>query len=238
MEFQKKVKPFDYSPFKRKGHVCTVKDELIDPISIVITENQTCSGVRRRMARFRTITESNAIAQKLYRSQFAIDKEKIKHLLNYPCMIHPASKFRAWWERLMIVVLCINLTYTPIYMALLRTPEEDAIYHDKRRFITEVFCLLDILLNFITGTQSRQEYEATLEFSTVAMNYLKGFFFIDFIAWVPFDLLIFSWIGKHEQMVYFDIFLLLKMVRILTLLRYLDRFGEITEMRVRIYIYT
>lgn len=229
MEFKKKVKPFEYSPFKKKGHVCTVNDEMIDPISILIQENGVCSGVRRRMARFRTITESNAIAQKLYRSQFAIDKEKIKHLLNNPFMIHPASTLRSWWERFMIVVLCINLTYTPFYMALLQLHREDAIYHDKRRLVTEMFCLLDILLNFITGTQTRQEYEATLDFRTVAMKYFKGSFFPDLIAWIPFDSLIFFF---TDVSVYFDIFLLLKLLRILTLLRYIDRFGEITEMRV------
>lgn len=230
MEFKKKVKAFEYCPFKKKGHVCTVKEEMIDPISIVIEATQTCSGIRRRLARFRTITESNPIAQKLYRSQFAIDKEKIKHLLNFPFMIHPASKLRAWWERLMIVVLCINLTYTPIYMALLQTPEEDASYHDKRRFITEVFCLIDILLTFIKGTQTRQEYEATLDFRTVAKNYLKGSFFFDLIAWIPFDLPVFSF---TEVTVYFDIFILLKLLRIIKLLKYLDHFGEIMEMRVR-----
>jgi hypothetical protein len=46
--------------------------------------------------------------------------------------------------------------------------------------------ILDLLLHFIQAVKHPETYEDITELKTIAREYIKGWFFIDFISVVPF----------------------------------------------------
>uniref|UniRef100_A0A8C0GNR3 Ion transport domain-containing protein n=1 Tax=Chelonoidis abingdonii TaxID=106734 RepID=A0A8C0GNR3_CHEAB len=135
------------------------------------------------------------------------------------------SPFKAVWDWLILLLVIYTAVFTPYSAAFLLSEVQE----DVRRscsyscspltvvdLLVDIMFLIDILINFRTTYVNSNE-EVVSQPGRIAIHYFKGWFLIDMVAAIPFDLLTTTLIG------------LLKTARLLRLVRVarkLDRYSE------------
>lgn len=110
------------------------------------------------------------------------------------------SPFKAVWDWLILLLVIYTAIFTPYSAAfLLNNPEG----RDHRAcsgycsplnvvdLIVDIMFIIDILINFRTTYVNTNE-EVVSHPAKIAIHYFKGWFLIDMVAAIPFDLLIFG----------------------------------------------
>lgn len=110
------------------------------------------------------------------------------------------SPFKAVWDWLILLLVIYTAIFTPYSAAFLLNDSEE----QKRRvcgyscnplnmvdLIVDIMFIIDILINFRT-TYVNQNEEVVSDPARIAIHYFKGWFLIDMVAAIPFDLLIFG----------------------------------------------
>ncbi|KAB0379436.1 hypothetical protein FD755_007220, partial [Muntiacus reevesi] len=110
------------------------------------------------------------------------------------------SPFKAVWDWLILLLVIYTAIFTPYSAAFLLNDREE----QKRRecgyscsplnvvdLIVDIMFIIDILINFRT-TYVNQNEEVVSDPAKIAIHYFKGWFLIDMVAAIPFDLLIFG----------------------------------------------
>ncbi|CAJ0926436.1 unnamed protein product, partial [Ranitomeya imitator] len=110
------------------------------------------------------------------------------------------SPFKAVWDWLILLLVIYTAIFTPYSAAFLLNDLEE----QKRRacgyacnplnvvdLIVDIMFIIDILINFRTTYVNRNE-EVVSDPAKIAIHYFKGWFLIDMVAAIPFDLLIFG----------------------------------------------
>ncbi|KAL8183383.1 UNVERIFIED_CONTAM: Potassium voltage-gated channel subfamily H member 7 [Gekko kuhli] len=116
------------------------------------------------------------------------------------CTILHYSPFKAVWDWLILLLVIYTAIFTPYSAAFLLNDNEE----QKRRecgyscnplnmvdLIVDIMFIIDILINFRT-TYVNQNEEVVSDPARIAIHYFKGWFLIDMVAAIPFDLLIFG----------------------------------------------
>ncbi|XP_059502342.1 potassium voltage-gated channel subfamily H member 2-like [Stegostoma tigrinum] len=109
------------------------------------------------------------------------------------------SPFKAVWDWLILLLVIYTAIFTPYSAAFLLNDQEEV----KRRdcgyscnplnvvdLIVDIMFIIDILINFRT-TYVNSNDEVVSHPASIAIHYFKGWFLIDMVAAIPFDLLIF-----------------------------------------------
>ncbi|KAM6905430.1 potassium voltage-gated channel subfamily H member 6a [Xenentodon cancila] len=149
------------------------------------------------------------------------------------------SPFKAVWDWLILLLVIYTAIFTPYSAAFLLNEAEE----EQRRscgytcnplnvvdLVVDVMFIVDILINFRT-TYVNHNDEVVSHPGRIAQHYFKGWFLIDIVAAIPFDLLIFR-SGSQEQaepQTQTTLIGLLKTARLLRLVRVarkLDRYSE------------
>jgi hypothetical protein len=97
----------------------------------------------------------------------------------------PDTVFKALWNVLIILMLCYTATLAPFRIAFYDDTGSfwSKFYNYFDTFVDLVFAI-DIIINFISVYEKPNgKYEYKLK--NIALNYLTGFFLIDFVATVP-----------------------------------------------------
>ncbi|XP_038076431.1 potassium voltage-gated channel subfamily H member 6-like isoform X2 [Patiria miniata] len=151
------------------------------------------------------------------------------------------SPFKAVWDWIILLLVIYTAIVTPYNAAfLLKHPVEKAEldkdpesrsgtdrYNDPLTVIdlmVDVMFIIDILINFRTTYVNKND-EVVSNPGKIAVHYFKGWFLIDVVAAIPFDLLLFG--GNDQQST--TLIGLLKTARLLRLVRVarkLDRYSE------------
>lgn len=110
------------------------------------------------------------------------------------------SPFKAVWDWLILLLVIYTAIFTPYSAAFLLNDIEER----KRRecgyscsplnvvdLIVDIMFIVDILINFRTTYVNTNE-EVVSHPGKIAIHYFKGWFLIDMVAAIPFDLLIFG----------------------------------------------
>uniref|UniRef100_A0A8B9NYU1 PAC domain-containing protein n=1 Tax=Apteryx owenii TaxID=8824 RepID=A0A8B9NYU1_APTOW len=110
------------------------------------------------------------------------------------------SPFKAVWDWLILLLVIYTAIFTPYSAAFLLNDQEEA----QRRncgyscsplnvvdLIVDIMFIIDILINFRTTYVNSNE-EVVSHPAKIAIHYFKGWFLIDMVAAIPFDLLIFG----------------------------------------------
>lgn len=110
------------------------------------------------------------------------------------------SPFKAVWDWLILLLVIYTAIFTPYSAAFLLNDIEER----KRRqcgyscsplnvvdLIVDIMFIVDILINFRTTYVNANE-EVVSHPGKIAIHYFKGWFLIDMVAAIPFDLLIFG----------------------------------------------
>ncbi|XP_078478940.1 LOW QUALITY PROTEIN: voltage-gated inwardly rectifying potassium channel KCNH6-like [Lampetra planeri] len=145
------------------------------------------------------------------------------------------SPFKAVWDWVILLLVIYTAIFTPYSAAFLLNEVEE----DRRRtcgytcnplnvvdLVVDIMFIVDILINFRT-TYVNQNDEVVSHPGRIAQHYFKGWFLIDIVAAIPFDLLIFR--SGSEEPHTTTLIGLLKTARLLRLVRVarkLDRYSE------------
>ncbi|XP_014383716.1 PREDICTED: potassium voltage-gated channel subfamily H member 2 isoform X2 [Myotis brandtii] len=141
------------------------------------------------------------------------------------------SPFKAVWDWLILLLVIYTAVFTPYSAAfLLKETEEGPVAPDCGYacqplavvdLIVDIMFIVDILINFRTTYVNANE-EVVSHPGRIAVHYFKGWFLIDMVAAIPFDLLIFG-SGSEELIGLLKTARLLRLVRVA---RKLDRYSE------------
>ncbi|KAF7462004.1 Hypothetical predicted protein [Marmota monax] len=111
------------------------------------------------------------------------------------------SPFKAVWDWLILLLVIYTAVFTPYSAAfLLKETEEGSQAPDCGYacqplavvdLIVDIMFIVDILINFRTTYVNANE-EVVSHPGRIAVHYFKGWFLIDMVAAIPFDLLIFG----------------------------------------------
>ncbi|KAI6241490.1 Potassium voltage-gated channel subfamily H member 6 [Aphelenchoides fujianensis] len=148
------------------------------------------------------------------------------------CTILHYSPFKAVWDWIILLLVIYTAIFTPyVAVFLLRENQENS---KRARFtepleivdlIVDIMFIVDIIINFRT-TYVNDNDEVVSDPGKIARHYFTGWFIIDMIAAVPFDLLL---ANTNEEANTTTLIGLLKAARLLRLVRVarkLDRYSE------------
>ncbi|XP_076853169.1 potassium voltage-gated channel subfamily H member 6a [Brachyhypopomus gauderio] len=145
------------------------------------------------------------------------------------------SPFKAVWDWVILLLVLYTAVFTPYSAAfLLSEPEEERGRTcgyacnplNVIDLVVDVMFIVDIAINFRT-TYVNGNDEVVSQPARIAVHYFKGWFLIDIVAAIPFDLLIFRSGSDEPQTT--TLIGLLKTARLLRLVRVarkLDRYSE------------
>lgn len=103
-------------------------------------------------------------------------------------IIYPEDKSKHGWDLLMTAVLFITCIQTPLDIAFSKeTP--DSIFQNPVSFAIDMMFLLDIIIIFNTAYYT-EDMDIQENRKDIGIKYLTGWFFIDFLAIVPFDVIL------------------------------------------------
>ncbi|XP_069841217.1 voltage-gated inwardly rectifying potassium channel KCNH7 isoform X3 [Dendropsophus ebraccatus] len=143
------------------------------------------------------------------------------------------SPFKAVWDWLILLLVIYTAIFTPYSAAFLLNDIEE----QKRRtcgyscnplnvvdLIVDIMFIIDILINFRTTYVNLNE-EVVSDPAKIAIHYFKGWFLIDMVAAIPFDLLIFG-SGSDETTTLIGLLKTARLLRLVRVARKLDRYSE------------
>ncbi|KAM8857926.1 voltage-gated inwardly rectifying potassium channel KCNH7 [Synchiropus picturatus] len=143
------------------------------------------------------------------------------------------SPFKAVWDWLILLLVIYTAILTPYSAAFLLNDQEE----QKRRecgyscsplnvvdLMVDIMFIIDILINFRTTYVNHNE-EVVSHPAKIAIHYFKGWFLIDMVAAIPFDLLIFG-SGSDETTTLIGLLKTARLLRLVRVARKLDRYSE------------
>lgn len=117
------------------------------------------------------------------------------------CTILHYSPFKAVWDWIILLLVIYTAIFTPYVAAFLLSEEKrnkdqsvQERYSDPLTIIdliVDIMFIVDILINFRTTYVNKND-EVVSHPGKIAVHYFKGWFLIDVVAAIPFDLLLFG----------------------------------------------
>ncbi|XP_045469182.1 potassium voltage-gated channel subfamily H member 6-like isoform X2 [Harmonia axyridis] len=150
------------------------------------------------------------------------------------------SPFKAVWDWIILILVIYTAIFTPYVAAFLLSEPEFSAKKNKKYsedpiviidLIVDVTFIIDILINFRTTYVSGTD-EIVSDPGRIAVHYLKGWFFIDLVAAVPFDLLFFNsdtdelGLDKDETTTLIGLLKTARLLRLVRVARKIDRYSE------------
>uniref|UniRef100_A0A671SLQ4 Potassium voltage-gated channel subfamily H member 7 n=1 Tax=Sinocyclocheilus anshuiensis TaxID=1608454 RepID=A0A671SLQ4_9TELE len=142
------------------------------------------------------------------------------------------SPFKAVWDWLILLLVIYTAILTPYSAAFLLNDSEE----QKRRqcgyscsplnlvdLMVDIMFIIDILINFRTTYVNLNE-EVVSHPGKIAIHYFKGWFLIDIVAAIPFDLLIFG-SGSDDTTTLIGLLKTARLLRLVRVARKLDRYS-------------
>ncbi|XP_027644500.2 potassium voltage-gated channel subfamily H member 6 isoform X4 [Falco biarmicus] len=144
------------------------------------------------------------------------------------------SPFKAVWDWLILLLVIYTAVFTPYSAAFLLNEEQVEEKHWDCSYscdplniidlIVDIMFIVDIVINFRT-TYVNVNDEVVSHPGKIAIHYFKGWFLIDMVAAIPFDLLIFR-SGSDETTTLIGLLKTARLLRLVRVARKLDRYSE------------
>ena len=118
------------------------------------------------------------------------------------CTILHYSPFKAVWDWLILILVIYTAIFTPYAAAFLLNEGKHKEYKKDPTLryrdpltiidlIVDIMFIIDILINFRTTYVNKND-EVVSHPGKIAVHYFKGWFLIDVVAAIPFDMLLFG----------------------------------------------
>ena len=153
-------------------------------------------------------------SEKFKEDDMISEKEAIKRTC---CMFYPQDRFKGAWDIYMSIILMFACIVTPVRISFYS--KEVSFRWFVIDLVVDFFFFVDIIINFNTAFYD-QDYNIIENRKSIACDYIKGWFFIDMIAVIPFDL-IFESTNLNEFVRIMRIGRLYKLIKLLKLMRML-----------------
>ncbi|XP_004405941.1 PREDICTED: potassium voltage-gated channel subfamily H member 6 isoform X3 [Odobenus rosmarus divergens] len=143
------------------------------------------------------------------------------------------SPFKAVWDWLILLLVIYTAVFTPYSAAFLLSDQDESQHVDCGYtcspltvvdLIVDIMFIVDIVINFRT-TYVNTNDEVVSHPRRIAVHYFKGWFLIDMVAAIPFDLLIFR-TGSDETTTLIGLLKTARLLRLVRVARKLDRYSE------------
>ncbi|KAK2575102.1 hypothetical protein KPH14_008828 [Odynerus spinipes] len=177
----------------------------------------------------RVVSATNPYTKWCLKSRAAINYEIRRHFKSYPYMIHPFSKFRTYWEAIMVITSFIMLLINPIFLAFYWNEREQWYIFSN---IFDGIILCDIVIWFLTGYYNHWTNMVILDPQIVAAKYIISTFIVDVLSALPYQLIDFI---INKTIWYCAILNLIKIIRIHAVITYSRRLGHIYQMNRQWY---
>uniref|UniRef100_A0A1I8EV62 Cyclic nucleotide-binding domain-containing protein n=1 Tax=Wuchereria bancrofti TaxID=6293 RepID=A0A1I8EV62_WUCBA len=164
--------------------------------------------------------------------EYKLQPTRIHH-----CTIVHYSPFKAVWDWIILLLVIYTAIFTPYVAAFLLREDSSR----RARFsepleiidlIVDIMFIVDIIINFRT-TYVNENDEVVSHPGKIAIHYFKGWFIIDMIAAVPFDLLLVNTnsdeiggLNKDETTTLIGLLKTARLLRLVRVARKLDRYSE------------
>ncbi|XP_069110947.1 voltage-gated inwardly rectifying potassium channel KCNH6-like isoform X2 [Argopecten irradians] len=147
------------------------------------------------------------------------------------------SPFKAVWDWIILLLVIYTAIFTP-YAAAFLLSEENSRNRDGNKsievryqnpmtiidLIVDIMFIIDILINFRTTYVNKND-EVVSHPGKIAVHYFKGWFLIDVVAAIPFDLLLFG-SETDETATLIGLLKTARLLRLVRVVRKLDRYSE------------
>ncbi|KAJ8278771.1 hypothetical protein COCON_G00058370 [Conger conger] len=142
------------------------------------------------------------------------------------------SPFKAVWDWLILLLVIYTAILTPYSAAFLLSDHEEVSLHNCSYtcntlsvvdLIVDIMFIIDILINFRTTYVNANDEVVSHPFR-IAVHYFKGWFLIDMVAAIPFDLLIYR--NGEETTTLIGLLKTARLLRLVRVARKLDRYSE------------
>lgn len=117
-------------------------------------------------------------------------------LVRKPWIIYPEDKFKTIWDIIQSVVLLLSCILTPFNLAF-ATEVEEVLWYTMFNYAIDIIFLIDIIVIFNCAVEIELNLEA--DRYKIAVTYLKGWFLIDLLSIMPFELMIPASITDESQ---------------------------------------
>ncbi|KAG8193572.1 hypothetical protein JTE90_000209 [Oedothorax gibbosus] len=141
------------------------------------------------------------------------------------------SPFKAVWDWIILLLVMYTAIFTPYVAAFLLSEEKDKKakkYGDDPivviDLLVDVMFIIDIIINFRT-TYVNSNDEVISHPGKIAVHYLRGWFIIDVVAAIPFDLL-FLGSETDETTTLIGLLKTARLLRLVRVARKIDRYSE------------
>ena len=141
-----------------------------------------------------------------------------------PLVISPRTWYMRKWDLVTLVLLLFTAVVTPVEVAFLETSLWSIMFWINRS--VDALFIIDIFLNFFVAIIDPEDGQLIFHHPTIVKTYLKGWFSIDVISVMPFDLI--ALIFKDGAVGKLKILRVLRLLRLMKLLRIL-RAGRIFQ---------
>ena len=139
-------------------------------------------------------------------------------------VISPRTWYMRRWDLVLLLLLLFTALVTPVEVAFLTTVLFNVLFWINRS--VDALFVLDIILNFFVAIIDPDDGQLIYHHPTIIKEYLRGWFFIDVISVMPFDLV--SLMFENESVGKLKILRVLRLLRLMKLLRIL-RAGRIFQ---------
>uniref|UniRef100_A0A8C9TQ04 Voltage-gated inwardly rectifying potassium channel KCNH2 n=1 Tax=Scleropages formosus TaxID=113540 RepID=A0A8C9TQ04_SCLFO len=142
------------------------------------------------------------------------------------------SPFKAVWDWVILLLVIYTAIFTPYSAAFLLNDQENGnmqscVYYcsplNVVDLIVDIMFVIDIVINFRT-TYVNANDEVVSQPGRIAVHYFKGWFLIDMVAAIPFDLLIYR--SGEETTTLIGLLKTARLLRLVRVARKLDRYSE------------
>ncbi|XP_033119254.1 potassium voltage-gated channel unc-103-like [Anneissia japonica] len=164
----------------------------------------------------------------------------------HACTILHYSPFKAVWDWFILLLVLYTTILTPYSVAFLLKDDTKQAKLNKEPdtrdsqgpsssytnpliiidLIVDVMFIFDILINFRTTYVDDNKGEVISNPYDIAAHYLKGWFFIDAMAAIPFDLILFGASVDEKTTTTMGLLKTARLLRLLRVARKLDRYSQ------------
>ena len=143
---------------------------------VVLNKDEVQSPSKKRKA---TLTRLNSST--LFNKEFIEDRQR--HFL----IIYPDNSYKEAWDLFITLVLLLSCIMTPINIAYAKNPT--TLTESILNTTIDCLFLCDIIVNF-SAAYYTEDMELVDDRKEIAKTYLSGWFTIDCLAILPFDLIL------------------------------------------------
>nr|KAG5693504.1 hypothetical protein BaRGS_006206 [Batillaria attramentaria] len=177
----------------------------------------------------------SAVVEVLSLGADVVPEYKLQSQRIHRCTLLHYSPFKAVWDWIILLLVIYTAVFTPYAAAFLLSEERkhktkasvESRYSEPLTIIdliVDIMFIIDIFINFRTTYVNKND-EVVSHPGKIAVHYFKGWFLIDVVAAIPFDLLLFG-SETDETTTLIGLLKTARLLRLVRVARKLDRYSE------------